>query len=992
MKTNPRFNLVLFLSLFFSTTFFAQIPNPIMFCTQVPQPSDFATMMAVFGNHEGATYAAPRGGDLFILYPSGTLKNITQLNGYGENGMQGTNSISVRDPHIHWSGTKAIFSMVIGSPIQQYAWGTYYWQLYEVTGLGEFETPVITKVAHQPPINNNIEPIYGTDERIIFTTDMARGRHAHLSPQHDEYESSPIVSGIWRLNPNACTGADTLEMLTHSPSGDFTPIIDSYGRVIFTRWDHLKRDQQLAADINSGTNYGTFNYSDESATATKYNVPLDIEVFPEPVAGSQDLLALPQWANTNSHNINLFNPWVINENGTELEFLNHIGRHEMGGYFNRNFTNDPNLTEFLGVFSTNPNPVSGMLHIKESKTTPGLYYGTEAPEFSTHSCGMIWTLNAPPGESPETATFTYITHPDTGEPTSNPSPEHSGMYRNPVPLSNGEVLVLHTPATDFDYNMGNAANPQSTYEIRMEMLEPDGNYFKADGTFLTGAGISKTVSWYNPDILVSYSGLLWETFPVEIVARTKPAISTLNVDTIPTVESALFDNCGIEVEDFQRFLKRNEMALLVSRNVTSRDDLDQQQPYNLQVHNSSTKTINPNSNDPNFIYEIEYMQYLQADQIRGIGGMANPRPGRRPIPMFLHDSTSMYFNIPSNGPPGSVKIESDGSVAAFVPSERAVAWQMIDSSGKTVVRERVWLNFAAGEIRVCTSCHGESLLNQAGEMPPINPPVALTNVLNHVKTIDSDGDGVMDLYDFYPNDFSKQIGEALEEDFINNLTNWLSNDGGNNGVVWQTQTGDACNGTVAFANNYQAASAGTVDEITQMVDLEFFNQTTLHFDVAYARFDNSLFDGLRVSVLPCDGEPATIIYDKSSLDLATMPDQTSLFNPSSCSDWRTECVDLSSYAGQVFELKFENVSGGGNNLYLDNIRLIETVDSLNLSGMVQANVTTQTNSNINSTVQIQNGANVKYLAGESVLLDFEFEVELGAEFEADIRACSGNNN
>jgi hypothetical protein len=50
--------------------------------------------------------------------------------------MQGVNAIAVRDPHVHWSGTKAVFSMVIGAPPQQYQWVTSYFQLYEVSGFG----------------------------------------------------------------------------------------------------------------------------------------------------------------------------------------------------------------------------------------------------------------------------------------------------------------------------------------------------------------------------------------------------------------------------------------------------------------------------------------------------------------------------------------------------------------------------------------------------------------------------------------------------------------------------------------------------------------------------------------------------------------------------------------------------------------------------------------------------------------------------------------
>ena len=215
------------------------LPNPIMFCTQVPQPYGFGTLFDIFNNHQADTFAAPRGGDLYIRYPNGTLKNLTQTAGFGQTGRQGATSIAVRDPAVHWSGTKAIFSMVIGAPTLQYQVASFRWKLYEITGLGQSETPVITLVPNQPIGYNNIQPIYGTDDKIIFTTDMPRGGIAHLYPQHDEYESTPIVSGIWKLDPSACSGVNALEMLTHSPSGDFTPMIDKAGRLIFTRWDHL---------------------------------------------------------------------------------------------------------------------------------------------------------------------------------------------------------------------------------------------------------------------------------------------------------------------------------------------------------------------------------------------------------------------------------------------------------------------------------------------------------------------------------------------------------------------------------------------------------------------------------------------------------------------------------------------------------------------------------------------------------------------------------
>src|SRR5688572_19004172 len=123
--------------------------NPILFVTQVPEPDDFVTITSTFGNHSGQIDSVPRGGDLWIRYPDGSMKNLTRTAGYGMDGLQGASAIAVRDPHVHWSGTKALFSMVIGAP-QQYQWNPYYWQIYEISGLGKNDTPVITRIAKQP--------------------------------------------------------------------------------------------------------------------------------------------------------------------------------------------------------------------------------------------------------------------------------------------------------------------------------------------------------------------------------------------------------------------------------------------------------------------------------------------------------------------------------------------------------------------------------------------------------------------------------------------------------------------------------------------------------------------------------------------------------------------------------------------------------------------------------------------------------------------------
>ncbi len=691
------------------------VSNPILFVTQIPIPADFTTIGSTFGNHLTGMQEVGRGGDLWIRYPDGTLKNLTEEAGYGHAGFQDDESIAVRQPAVHWDGQKAVFSMVIGAPEQQYQWEDYYWQIYEITGLGKLDTPVITKVPNQPANYNNVSPLYGTDDLILFTSDRPFNGAAHLYPQLDEYEEAPVVSGIWSLDP--ATG--DLRLLDHAPSGDFTPTIDSFGRVIFTRWDHMQRDQQADADKEAIMNgdpcsYCTFNWSSEAANS----VPLfgeRTEVFPEPRADFE-LIGTNLWG----HTFNQFFPWMMLEDGTELETLNHVGRHELSGYMPPSFTDDPNLVEFYdpsGMF--NEYRITNMFHIREDPANPGTYYAVDAPEFSTHTAGMIFTLNANPATNADNMAVTYITHPDTASYTPNPSPDHSGLYRNPLPLTDGSLLVVHTPETDEDDNIGTYANPISKYDFLIKTMTFNGNYWEA-GNSLTG-GISKSVTYWDPDTLITYSGQLWELDPVEVVARPRP---NAQPPSLPAPENQIFLEVGVTPAALQAYMEANGLALVVSRDVTTRDDNDEQQPFNLSIP-GGVQTLGAGGK----IYGISYLQFFQADLLRSLdyGDDGIPEEGRRVLAQEMHAPN--VTNPPTTGPAGSVVLAPDGSMAAFVPAQRALTWQLTDSAGVGVVRERYWLTFQPGEIRVCTSCHGLNELDQAGSTFPTNPPEALRSLL-----------------------------------------------------------------------------------------------------------------------------------------------------------------------------------------------------------------------------------------------------------------------
>ncbi len=91
-------------------------------------------------------------------------------------------------------------------------------------------------------------------------------------------------------------------------------------------------------------------------------------------------------------------------------------------------------------------------------------------------------------------------------------------------------------------------------------------------------------------------------------------------------------------------------------------------------------------------------------------------------------------NDKNNKVKGSVKIASDGSMAAIVPAHRALSWQLTDGKGTPVVRERYWVTVQSGEIRVCASCHGINTVDQLGLSKPMHKPEALRQLLQHWKT------------------------------------------------------------------------------------------------------------------------------------------------------------------------------------------------------------------------------------------------------------------
>ncbi|MCB0329995.1 MAG: hypothetical protein KDD70_10035, partial [Bdellovibrionales bacterium] len=415
---------------------------------------------------------------------------------------------------------------------------------------------------------------------------------------------------------------------------------------------------------------------------------------------------------------NRFMPWMMNPDGTELETLNHIGRHELGDYFVQSFLNDGELSEFIDDqdrLSDNRYAVDNLFSLREDPTAPGLYFATNGSEFYTHGAGQIVTISGSPSTNANAMVVTSITHPETADPTNNPSPQHSGLYRNPLPLRDGSVVAVHTAETRVDFNSGTREAPRSRYNFRIKQLVKSGKYWQA-GAPLT-AGIEKSVSYYDPDVLVEYSGELWELQPVELVSRERPVVRT---STVPAIEESVFDDAGITLLEFQAYLAELDLAMVVTRDVRSRDEADKQQPFTLRLGESGKNAVSG-------------LQFLQGSQIRAYESFVSGRRtlaqlmGAILIPEEVKDSSSI----------GSYRIFPDGSVAAIVPAQRALSWQLVASSGEPIVRERYWVTFQPGEVRVCASCHGLNERDQNGAGVPRNKPEALRAILAWWKSASS---------------------------------------------------------------------------------------------------------------------------------------------------------------------------------------------------------------------------------------------------------------
>ena len=65
------------------------------------------------------------------------------------------------------------------------------------------------------------------------------------------------------------------------------------------------------------------------------------------------------------------------------------------------------------------------------------------------------------------------------------------------------------------------------------------------------------------------------------------------------------------------------------------------------------------------------------------------------------------------------------------------------------------------------------------------------------------------------------------------------------------------------------------------------------------------------------------IFYKGGESLKTTDDMEITFIPSTASQWKSEIIDLKDFLGKVLTFRFRNISGYGNSLLIDNIRIVK---------------------------------------------------------------------
>lgn len=155
--------------------------------------------------------------------------------------------------------------------------------------------------------------------------------------------------------------------------------------------------------------------------------------------------------------------------------------------------------------------------------------------------------------------------------------------------------------------------------------------------------------------------------------------------------------------------------------------------------------------------------------------------------------------------------------------------------------------------------------------------------------------------------------------------NWMKVDQTGDNVGWARSTASTV-GAGSGKMDFYSSPGGNIDNLyISPVDMSGASNATLSFDVAHRQYSADYVDLLNVQASNDCGATWTTVWSKSGSQLSTVAGfSTSAFTPTAA-QWRNESVSLSSFAGLSNVLiRFNAVSGYGNNAYIDNVNVTLT--------------------------------------------------------------------
>lgn len=238
-------------------------------------------------------------------------------------------------------------------------------------------------------------------------------------------------------------------------------------------------------------------------------------------------------------------------------------------------------------------------------------------------------------------------------------------------------------------------------------------------------------------------------------------------------------------------------------------------------------------------------------------------------------------------------------------------------------------------------------------------PNASWNCINGACVDPANGNGTYSNYNNCVNSCNcLGISLPLYEDFQNSSlpANWIIENSDGDKTWELTNTAGYNSSSSVYINNADYGANGEYDDlISPTLNFSSLSSASLEFDYAYSLWtdptSSQVWSDTLIILISSDcGVSWQNIWEKAGIDLVTTIPIFNEFawNPSNNNDWNSIVINLNTYINQDDVLiKFRNVNQYENNLYLDNINIKSTpnsVEEVKIDHIVYPN---PTNSHIN---------------------------------------------